>query len=131
MDVDTSKKTAKVYKGVNNTATPELIETISLEPPKGNITPPPPGPVYLRVKTSGGYEAFVSLVYRTKDGQQKKLIPVNYLPVTPGNTMFLAVRRLNIWKQEIIPGWSGNPREEYSESIISGVMPVFPPGEPR
>lgn len=42
VDVDTSKKTAKVYKGVNNTATPELIETISLEPPKGNITPPPP-----------------------------------------------------------------------------------------
>ncbi|WP_105447923.1 ricin-type beta-trefoil lectin domain protein [Escherichia coli] len=73
VDVDTSKKTAKVYKGVNNTATPELIETISLEPPKGNITPPPPGPVYLRVKTSGGYEAFVSLVYRTKDGQQKKI----------------------------------------------------------
>ncbi|WP_097411135.1 ricin-type beta-trefoil lectin domain protein [Escherichia coli] len=73
VDVDTSKKTAKVYKGVNNTATPELIETISLEPSKGNITPPPPGPVYLRVKTSGGYEAFVSLVYRTKDGQQKKI----------------------------------------------------------
>lgn len=40
----------------------------------------------------------------------------------------LAVRRLNIWKQEIIPGWSGNPREEYSEPIISGMMPVFPLG---
>ncbi|ELQ4184726.1 ricin-type beta-trefoil lectin domain protein [Escherichia coli] len=73
VDVDTSKKTAKVYKGVNNTNTPELIETISLMQPTGNITPPPPGPVYLRVKTSGGYEAFVSLVYRTKDGQQKKI----------------------------------------------------------
>lgn len=73
VNIDTSQKTAKVYKGENNTSTPELIETISLEPPKGNITPPPSGPVYLRVKTTGGYEAFVSLVYRTKDGQQKKI----------------------------------------------------------
>ena len=73
VDIDTSTKIAKVYKGVNNTTSPELIETVSLEPPKDNITPPPPRPVYLRVKTSGGYEAFVSLVYRTKEGQQRKI----------------------------------------------------------
>ncbi|EPN4405978.1 ricin-type beta-trefoil lectin domain protein [Escherichia coli] len=73
VDVDTSKKTAKVYKGVNNTTMPELIETISLESPKGDITAPPPGELYLRVKTSGAYEAFVSLAYRTKNGQHKKI----------------------------------------------------------
>ncbi|UCQ26591.1 ricin-type beta-trefoil lectin domain protein [Edwardsiella tarda] len=71
-DIDTSRKIARIYKGVNNTPTPELIETISLKSSQ-NITPPPPAPIYLRVKTSGAYEAFVSLVYRTKDGQRKNV----------------------------------------------------------
>ncbi|MGE2764325.1 metallophosphoesterase [Escherichia coli] len=74
-EIDTVKQTAKIYKGVDNTNEPELISTVNLEDSQ-SITPPQapaPSPIYVRVKTSGGYEAFVSLIYNTQDGKQETI----------------------------------------------------------
>lgn len=70
VEIDTTNRVAKIYKGTENNIVPQLMKTINLESPANNITPPAPGPIYIRVKTSGGYEAFATLVYKTKSGQR-------------------------------------------------------------